>query len=263
LIFLPRLAEGLVFVITPFNQVIALDPATGVERWVFDPQIARDRAYSEASARGVAVQGGTVFFGTPEARLIALNAATGKKLWESSLGPATNDGNYQVTSAQVVVVATVIVGSSIGDNGRAEMERGAVSAFDSRTGKPEMDMASRPALVDAHGRPAVTVLTKMGHYFLLDRITGKPLLPLEERAVPERVWKANKFRRRSLSRCVTACSTLQKFEPRPGWCADGFAKLRYEGVFTPPTPKGTLPIFPATWAAPTGALPVTTPGAAR
>src|SRR5206468_8297497 len=32
--------------------------------------------------------------------------------------------------------------------------------------------------------PAVAVGTKMGHLFILDRRTGAPLLPVEERAVP-------------------------------------------------------------------------------
>ncbi len=316
----PVLAGNLLYVITPFNQVIALDPGTGAERWVFDPRVARDRGYSEASARGVAVSAGRVFFGTLDARLIAINAADGRKVWESRLGPDGNDGNYQITSAPVVVGSTVIAGSSIGDNGRAEMERGAVSAFDVKTGKlkwtwdptppgktgaanawapmavderrdmvfiptgsasPDFygglregdnrhansvvalrastgkllwafqvvhhdlwdyDVASRPALVDAGGKPAVGVITKMGHYFLLDRLTGKPLLPVEERATPrsdvdgEKAWPTQPFP-------VSGVFTLQKFEPRPGWCAEEFGKLRYEGVFTPPTLKGTL-LFP-------------------
>ncbi len=129
------MAGNLLYVITPFNQVIALDPGTGAERWVFDPRVARDRGYSEASARGVAVSAGRVFFGRLDARLIATNAADGRKLRESRLGPDGNDGKYQITSAPVVLDSTVIVGSSIGDNGRAEMERGAVSAFDVITGK--------------------------------------------------------------------------------------------------------------------------------
>ncbi|MBY0373304.1 MAG: hypothetical protein K2Q23_04875, partial [Bryobacteraceae bacterium] len=33
------------------------------------------------------------------------------------------------------------------------------------------------------------------------------------------------------------------FIPRPGWCTDEFNKLRYEGLFTPPSQQGTL-LFP-------------------
>src|SRR5437763_289140 len=60
----PVLANELLYVITPFNQVIALDPGTGVEHWRFDPKLASDRKYSEASARGVAVAQDLVLFGT-------------------------------------------------------------------------------------------------------------------------------------------------------------------------------------------------------
>src|SRR5256885_9116048 len=32
--------------------------------------------------------------------------------------------------------------------------------------------------------PAIAVATKMSHLFILDRLTGKPLFPVEERPVP-------------------------------------------------------------------------------
>jgi quinoprotein glucose dehydrogenase len=315
----PVLANGLLYVITPFNQVIALDPGSGVERWRYDARIAR-RDYSEASARGVAVSGGLVFFGTLDARLIALHASDGKLAWETPLLPGNQDGNYQVTSPAVVVGSTVIVGSSIGDNGRAEMERGTVRAYDAKTGKlkwtwdptpsgttgaanawapiavdaardmvfiptgsasPDFygglrpgddlyancvvalsastgkllwhfqvvhhdlwdyDVASRPAIIEVGGKPAIGVLTKIGHYFALDRITGKPLLPVEEKPAPasdidgEKAWPTQPIP-------VTGVFTEQKFVARKGWCEEQFRKLRYEGLFTPPSLQGTL-VFP-------------------
>ncbi len=315
----PVLSDGLLFVITPFNQVIALDPSSGAERWRFDPRVA-SRDYSEASARGVAVSGGMVFFGTLDARLIALRARDGRLVWETGLGPDPNDGNYQVTSPPAVVGNSVIIGSSIGDNGRAAMERGVVRAFDTRTGKPkwtwdptppgttgaanawaplsadekrdlvfiptgsaspdfyggmrpgdnryansvvalrastgklvwsfqavhhdlwDYDVASRPALIEFRGKPAIGVLTKVGHYFALDRLTGRPLLPVEERPVPrsdvdgESASPTQPFP-------VSGVFTAQQFVPRPGYCEVEFRKLRYEGLFTPPSVQGTL-LFP-------------------
>ena len=315
----PILAGSLLYVITPFNQVIALAPDTGKEQWRYDPRLA-DRAYSESSARGVAVSGGRVYFGTLDARLIALDAGTGRLVWQTELDRGNRDGNFQVTSAPVVVGRTVIVGSSIGDNGRAEMERGTVRAYDAQTGKlnwtwdptppgktgaanawapmsadaerdlvfvptgsasPDFygglrpgdnrhansvvalkastgklvwafqvvhhdlwdyDVASRPEPVDFHGKPAIAIVTKMGHYFVLDRLTGKPLLPVAERPVPksdvegERASPTQPFPESGLF-------TLQKFVPRPGWCAAEAEKLRYDGVFTPPSVGGTL-LFP-------------------
>jgi quinoprotein glucose dehydrogenase len=316
----PVLAGGLVYLITPFDQVIALDPGTGVERWRFDPRIATDRAYSEASARGVTVAGGVVFFGTLDARLIALNAKSGTLVWQTTLGTTANDGSYQVTSPPVVAGTTVIVGSSISDGGRADMDRGTVRAFDARTGhikwtwdptpagntgaanawapiavdakhdlvfiptgsaspdfygglRPgdnryancvvalrastghlewffqvvhhdlwDYDVASRPELIEINHKPAVAVLTKMGHYFALDRLTGRPLLPVQERPVPASDVAGESA---SATQPIPASGvfTEQKFVPRPGWCEEEFRTLRYEGVFTPPSLQGTL-LFP-------------------
>jgi quinoprotein glucose dehydrogenase len=49
----------------------------------------------------------------------------------------------------------------------------------------DYDVASQPTLfIWADGRPALAVTTKMGRVFVLDRLTGVPLLPVEERPVP-------------------------------------------------------------------------------
>src|SRR5205085_7602632 len=77
----PVLAFGLLYLETPTNIVIALDPETGRARWRFDPRIDRARRYAEVSSRGVSVwesgearQPGPcrrrVFTGTLDARLL-------------------------------------------------------------------------------------------------------------------------------------------------------------------------------------------------
>jgi quinoprotein glucose dehydrogenase len=50
----PILIDGTLYLTTPFNAVIALDPATGAERWKFDPKVDRSHDYSEVTSRGVA-----------------------------------------------------------------------------------------------------------------------------------------------------------------------------------------------------------------
>src|SRR5215469_6490578 len=50
----PILIDGTLYLTTPFNAVIALDPATGAERWNFDPKVDRSHDYSEITSRGVA-----------------------------------------------------------------------------------------------------------------------------------------------------------------------------------------------------------------
>ena len=41
----PILIEGTLYLATPFNQVVALDPATGAARWTYDPKVDREKAY--------------------------------------------------------------------------------------------------------------------------------------------------------------------------------------------------------------------------
>ena len=50
----PILVEGTLYLSTPFNRVIALDPTSGAERWTYDPKVDRSHDYSEVSSRGVA-----------------------------------------------------------------------------------------------------------------------------------------------------------------------------------------------------------------
>src|SRR5258706_1929209 len=148
----PILVDGTLYLSTSFNQVIALDPATGKERWVFDPKVNRSSSYSEVTSRGVSTWVDSqrskgdpcrrrIFMATIDARLIALDAATGKTcegFGEVDLTQGVglkNRGDYQVTSPPAIVGDLVITGSSIGDNRRADSERGIVRAFDARTGK--------------------------------------------------------------------------------------------------------------------------------
>src|SRR6185295_2449292 len=53
----------------------------------------------------------------------------------------------------------------------------------------DYDMPAQPALITVrrNGKsvPAVAQVTKMGFVFIFDRLTGKPLFPVEERPVPQ------------------------------------------------------------------------------
>src|SRR5689334_19488617 len=84
----PILVDGTLYLSTPFNRVIALDPATGKERWSYDPKVDRGHGYSEVTSRGVsawldpkAASGAPcklrIFEGTIDARLIAVDGHTG------------------------------------------------------------------------------------------------------------------------------------------------------------------------------------------
>ena len=146
----PILVDGTLYLSTPFDQVIALDAATGKERWKYDPAVDRSHNYSEVTSRGVSMWRDSksgkrrIFLGTIDARLIALDAETGKPCVDFGDGgqvDLTRDvmlrdrGDYQVTSPATIAGDLVITGSSIGDNRAVSVERGIVRAFDARTGQ--------------------------------------------------------------------------------------------------------------------------------
>jgi quinoprotein glucose dehydrogenase len=348
----PILVDGTLYLSTPFNQVIALDPVRGKELWKFDPHVNRSRGYSEVTSRGVstwldpqAKKGDPcqrrIFVGTIDARLIALDAATGKAcegFAEIDLTKGVNlmdFGDYQVTSPPAIIGDLVITGSSIGDGRHAMSERGIVRAFDARTAKlrwsfdplpaglrsagaanswsvisadPERDLvfiptgsaspdfyggerpgdngyansvvaikastgkvvwhfqvvhhdlwdydvASQPSLVTFRKGdrqiPAVVVTSKTGHFFVLDRETGKSLLPIEERAVPKSTVPGEEA---SPTQPFPKYDVLapQKFTAEDAWgitpadkawCKSRLEGLDWRGMFTPPSLQGTI-IFP-------------------
>jgi quinoprotein glucose dehydrogenase len=141
----PIVVDGTMFLSTGFNKVIALDASTGREKWIFEPLLDRNADYSEVTSRGVTYwgEGKRIFEGTIDARLIALDAITGRLATEFGNGGTVDlkagidhvrPGDYQVTSPPAVIGDLVVIGSAIGDNGAAELERGVVRAYDARTG---------------------------------------------------------------------------------------------------------------------------------
>lgn len=152
----PILVDGTLFVCTPFNRVIALNPETGTERWSYDPKVDLQGGYAnQLVCRGVTtwldseLEDGTcrrrIFTATNDARLIALDAETGapcEDFGESGqvdLNPGVGEqlwrGEYQVTSPPAVAGDIVIVGSAVADNVRTDAPSGVVRAYDVRTGE--------------------------------------------------------------------------------------------------------------------------------
>jgi quinoprotein glucose dehydrogenase len=122
----------------------------------------------------------------------------------------------------------------------------------------DYDVPAQPVLVDlrrpdaATSTPAVVVATKMGHLFVLDRETGAPLFPIEERPVPvsdvagEQSWPTQPFP------VLPAPLTPERLLPEDAWgvtpaerdaCRKRMSGLRTEGIFTPPSLAGTI-MFP-------------------
>jgi quinoprotein glucose dehydrogenase len=152
----PLFVEDSLILCSPFNEVIALDPGTGAEKWRYDPKISDSmHPGNRYNCRGVAYwiddQAGEgaacrsrVFMGTNDARVISLDAKSGVPCAGfGEKGEVKLDiemalvwpGEFQITSPPLVSRGVVIVGSSISDNVRVEAPLGVVRAFDARTGR--------------------------------------------------------------------------------------------------------------------------------
>ncbi len=151
----PLLIDGTLYVSTPLGSVLALDPATGAERWKHDGPVQFGyNDYGDFATRGVAAWTSSrssepcslrIFVATVNARLIALDGRSGRPcdgfgdhgtvdLTVGLRHQPEYHWEYGVTSPPTVVHDLVIVGSAVSDNHRTDAPDGVVRAFDVRTG---------------------------------------------------------------------------------------------------------------------------------
>jgi quinoprotein glucose dehydrogenase len=213
----------------PHGIVRAIDARTGRVRWSFDPipTEVRDGTGAANVWAGITVDSehGIVYLPTssPSAdsfggsrpheiplanALVALDAMTGKVLW-----------HFQTVHHDL---------------------------FD-------YDLPAQPIIFDlrrgAAVVPAVVQITKTGFVYVLNRLTGEPLFPIEERAVPasdvpgETTSKTQPFpvlpepaQRQHITRADLFGLTW--FDRAA--CRATFDSLRYDGIFTPPSLRGSL-----------------------
>lgn len=143
------------YVCTPKNIVIALDPATGKQRWRFDPKVPDDAIPYTAACRGVsyyavpdAVPGQAcaqrIIFGTLDARLFALDARTGRTCQDfgsngqvdTKIGMgATPPGYVSINSPPTIVRGVVVTGHQVLDGQDRWAPSGVIRGFDAVTGK--------------------------------------------------------------------------------------------------------------------------------
>ncbi|MGH8446901.1 MAG: pyrroloquinoline quinone-dependent dehydrogenase [Solimonas sp.] len=223
----------------PGGGIRAWDARTGALRWVWDSVPPTQHAVTAADIAG----GATLTPGTPNAWAL-LSADPENHLVFVPTGSAAPD-HYG------------------GDErGQLDYYGESVVALDSRSGQPrwhfqtvhhdlwDYDLAAQPVTYLHQGKtPAVIAATKLGFVFLLDRLSGAPLFPVEERAVPastipgERVSPTQPFPTRL---APLHPLTLKRDELwgltfwDRGKCQAAFDALDYRGVFTPPSLKGTL-----------------------
>jgi quinoprotein glucose dehydrogenase len=140
-------------------------------------------------------------------------------------------------------------------------------ALDARTGKKlwhfqmvhhdlwDYDNNAAPQLITVrhNGKPidAVAQSTKQGFLFVFDRVTGKPLWPIEERPVPtshmpgEQAWPTQPYPTvpPPFARQHMTADDVNPFiltpEERAAW-RERISKMRNEGLFTPPGLEETI-----------------------
>lgn len=151
----PIVVEGTMYVTTAYLRVVALDAATGRERWQFDPPRDAPKGRPMASGgvnRGCAYwsdgrPGGDrrILHGTADGRLFALDAKDGRPIpgfgeggvvdLRRELEPWAARLNYGPTSAPAICGDAVILGFAC-DEGPGAAAPGDIRAFDVRTGAP-------------------------------------------------------------------------------------------------------------------------------
>ena len=113
----------------------------------------------------------------------------------------------------------------------------------------DYDVASPPMLYAGKSGPAVAVGSKTGHLFLFDRLTGRPVFPINERPVPqsdvsgEHTAATQPFPERPPSLVPQQITEQDIWGVTPqdrDACLATFRRLRNEGVFTPPSLVGSI-----------------------
>jgi quinoprotein glucose dehydrogenase len=357
----PLMINGVLYFSTPTNRIIAINAVTGKELWVYNCGVNLKGEYSEVTSRGVSkwidreLRPGDpgymrILAATIDGRLIALNATTGKPI--SSFGKngiidlKEGVGSIQVTSPPAVINDLIVIGSTMGDNGRFDYPPGVVRAYHAKTGKlqwswdpiprkptdtayntwkgPKVqrtgaanawasisvdpsrdlvfvptsspspdyyggerkganvyansivaikastgkvvwyfqtvhhdlwdyDIPAQPVLldIDRNGKkiPAVLVVTKMGHVFVLNRETGDHLFPVEERDVPVSDVQGEESSKTQPFPLQLPLLGLRKITPEDAWgptpemmqkAKERISKHINQGIFTPPGLQGSI-----------------------
>lgn len=160
----PLVADGVMYVSAPGSSVMAVDAATGQERWRYDHKSRAAKLCCGPANRGVSLGYGKVFVATVDARLIALAQDSGKVLWDIALaeegggntedraalgnadpaikGKVTGSTGIGASSAPLVYDGKVFIGvTGVGYGLHVESDRpgtplGAVVGIAGRYGRP-------------------------------------------------------------------------------------------------------------------------------
>lgn len=143
------------YVCTPKDLVIALDPTTGRQRWRFDPNVPDESIPYTAACRGVSYYAvpnadpssecaTRIIEGTLDARIIEIDARTGKRCQQFGHGGEVNTaigigrhdpGMYSITSAPTIVKGIIVTGHQVLDGQKRDAPSGVILGYDASTGE--------------------------------------------------------------------------------------------------------------------------------
>ncbi|MDX6486767.1 MAG: quinohemoprotein ethanol dehydrogenase, partial [Gaiellaceae bacterium] len=144
----PVVYKGVMYISTGNDDVFALDAATGKQLWMWHSHIPVTKITTACcgfSNRGVAIGDGKVFIALITGQLVALDQPTGHVVWRTWNTRWQEGGT--MTLAPLYFSGKVIVGISGGEMGA----RGAVTAFDAKTGAQIWRFYTCPAYGDIGG----------------------------------------------------------------------------------------------------------------
>ena len=126
----PVVYDGIMYITTSFNRLMALNPVNGELYWRYDHQLPTDpRLCCGHVNRGVGISGDLVLMATLDARLIAFKRKTGRIVWNIEIAPYAE--GFSATSAPLIINDKAIVGIAGGEYG----VRGFFDAYDVKTGE--------------------------------------------------------------------------------------------------------------------------------
>lgn len=217
----------------------------------------------------------------PPGTVFAVDARTGKLKWTFDALPpelAEKTGTSNVWASMSIdpehgILYLPVSSPSpnfFGGNRKEELPLAtSVTALDADTGKVlwsrqivhhdiwDYDTNSPPVLVDIKkdGKtiPALVQSSKMGIFFVLNRLTGEPIYPIEERKVPQSDVAGEQSSPTQPYAATPEPTVPDRFPGISkladiasfGQCSRILEKLRYEGRYTPPSLQGTL-AYPST-----------------
>ena len=128
----PLVADGVMYVSEPPDDVVALDARTGRMFWIYEHRVPNDvRVCCGRVNRGVALLNDAVYINTLDCQLIALDAKTGNEIWKTQV--CNYKDGYALASAPLALKDKIVVGTAGGEFGI----RGYLAAYDAQTGHEE------------------------------------------------------------------------------------------------------------------------------